>query len=117
MRLIAEHVTPNYAAHWKSIGRFLHIPEGKLEILEADYAKSVQRCNKMFHKWLDTDLDATWGKVLEAVENGCKSRGYKLNILYYLNTINYLGQFSIKFRNPRLMWTRLLTKLITEATR
>ena len=80
MGLIAEHVTPYYAAHWKSIGKFLQIPKGQLDVLELDYSKSEQRCNQMFHKWLDTDLDATWRKVLEAVENGCKSSGYNFGV-------------------------------------
>ena len=73
LKQLAAHVTPKYAAHWKSIGRFLPIPEGQLDILEQNYLRDVERCcNEMFDEWLSTDIHATWEKVLSAVQNGCK---------------------------------------------
>ena len=72
MKDLAKHVTPKFAVHWKSIGEFLSIPKGKLDILGEDYKESVERCcNEMFDVWLDTDHTATWEKVLQAIE-GCK---------------------------------------------
>ena len=73
MKVLAEYVTPKFAVHWKSIGRFLGIPEGRLEILGEDYSRDVQRCcNEMLSVWLDLDQTATWEKVLGAVDRGRK---------------------------------------------
>lgn len=74
MKKLAECVTPKWAVYWKSIGRLLCIPKGQLDILGEDYSGKVERCcNEMFAAWLDTDLNATWEKVLEAIESSdCK---------------------------------------------
>jgi len=72
MKQLTEWVTPKFAVHWKSIGKSLYIPKGQLDILGEDYSRNVQRCcNEMFSTWLDSDPNATWEKVQEAIKN-CK---------------------------------------------
>lgn len=65
-------MTPKYAVHWKKIGRSLGISDSQLDILGEDYSGTVERCcNEMFAKWLDIDTNATWKKLLKAI-NGCE---------------------------------------------
>ena len=65
-----EHITPHYAADWKVIGTLLDLPSGELKTIEADHPNSVKRCcNEMLDKWLRIDAEASWGKLLEAVQS------------------------------------------------
>ena len=64
---------PSVADKWKDIGvHLLHpavINNRVLEVIEADHPRSVERCCKsMFEKWLDTQKDASWNQLVEAIE-------------------------------------------------
>ena len=67
---LCEHITPKYAAYWKSIGTLLKLPDGLLDIIEYNYMRNaVDCCNAMFSQWLALDTSATWEKVFSATES------------------------------------------------
>ena len=61
-------VTPYYAASWKEIGLQLGIVQGILQSIETNFQTDVETCcAEMFTKWLDTDVTASWGKLIQVV--------------------------------------------------
>ena len=59
-------VTPYYAASWKEIGLQLGIPKGILQSIEIKFQTDVETCcNEMLMEWLDTDVTASWGKIIK----------------------------------------------------
>ena len=61
-------VTPYYAASWKEIGLQLGIAQGMLQTIEINFQTDAARCcAEMFTKWLDTDVTASWGKLIQVV--------------------------------------------------
>ena len=68
------HVVPSVAIKWKALGEvLLHrdiVETGYLEIIEKDNPKDVVECCKqMFIKWLETDKDASWERLLTALQS------------------------------------------------
>ena len=68
-----KHVVPLVADKWRDIGvHLLHptiIDDRVLEVIAADHPHSVEGCCKsMFEKWLETQKDANWNKLLEAIK-------------------------------------------------
>ena len=62
-------ITPQYAAHWITIGTQLRIPSGILQGIQASFpADAFRCCNMMLERWLETDCNATWDKMYNAVE-------------------------------------------------
>ena len=77
-----EHITPHYATYWKVIGVLLGIPRGELEIIDHDhYHKAVPCCNAMLEKWLDTDVTATWNKLIRVIQSNAVSASVSVNLL------------------------------------
>ena len=69
MKDLLQRVTPQYAADWKRIGIQLNLPIGELNAIEAGYPTNVKWCcDKMLEKWLETDLTASWKKILTAIQ-------------------------------------------------
>ena len=61
-------VTPYYAASWKEIGLQLGIAQGILQSIEIKFQTDVEICcDEMFTEWLDTDVTASWGKLIQVV--------------------------------------------------
>ena len=61
-------VTPYYAASWKEIGLQLGIAQGILQTIEIKFQTDVETCcDEMFTEWLDTDVTASWGKLIQVV--------------------------------------------------
>ena len=61
-------VTPYYAASWKEIGLQLGIAQGILQSIEIKFQTDVETCcNEMFTEWLDIDVTASWGKLIQVV--------------------------------------------------
>ena len=59
-----------FATKWSNIGLELDIDSEVLDIIDADYKNDVQKCcSIMLRKWLDSDPEASWGKLFDAVEN------------------------------------------------
>ena len=70
MKELQNHITPSYAAQWNVISTQLGINSGILEGIQASFpADAFRCCNEMLKKWLESDCDATWDKILKAV--GC----------------------------------------------
>jgi len=73
LRELGNHFTPYYSSYWKKIGIHLKLEKGRLDAIESNHPGDVDRCcNDMFALWLDTDRDATWSKVCNAIESQCK---------------------------------------------
>ena len=67
-------MVPSVAAKWKEVGEALllsdNIETGCLEIIEKDNRNNVKECCKqMFIQWLETDKDASWEKLLLALQS------------------------------------------------
>ena len=66
---LQNHITPNYAAQWTVIGTQLGISSGILQGIQASFpVDAFHCCNMMLEKWLDTDCNATWGKLYKAID-------------------------------------------------
>ena len=67
-------MVPSVADKWRDIGvHLLHptiINSRVLEVIAADHPHSVEECCKsMLKKWLETQEDANWKQILEAIKN------------------------------------------------
>ena len=69
---LAKYVTPRYSSYWKKIGIHLNVEKGRLNAIECDYKYVDRCCDQMFALWRDTDHNATWSKVFDAIESACK---------------------------------------------
>ena len=60
---------PHIADQWYELGLLLLEPkyENYLKTIEGDVRNDSRTCRKMFDKWLTTDLQASWDKVIEAL--------------------------------------------------
>ena len=68
-----EHVVPLVADKWRDIGVQLLRLTSKdiraLEVIAANHPRSVEECCKrVFEKWLETQRDASWNQLLEAIK-------------------------------------------------
>ena len=69
-----EHVVPSVADKWWDMGVHLLHPtliDGRaLEVIAADHSHRVEECCKsMFKRWLETQRDASWNQLLEAIRS------------------------------------------------
>ena len=65
---IEDHVVIKCAPIWKRLGQNLDIDDDLLNIIEKDSPQDcVNCCSKMLHEWLDTNPNASWGILLDAV--------------------------------------------------
>ena len=69
-----KFVVPSVADRWRDIGVQLLYPTlvdiRTLDVIAADHQNSVKECcRKMFEKWLETQIDASWKQLLEAISN------------------------------------------------
>ena len=82
LRDLEIHVVPKARVKWKSVGEVLLDPiivENKaLDAIKEDNPQNVNECcRQMFVKWLDTDKDASWKRLIAALQ--CP--GVELNYL------------------------------------
>ena len=73
LRDLYDHVLPSVADKWRDLGvELLHptlIEQRVLEVILANHPHSVENCCKsMFEKWLNTQEDASWQQLLEALQ-------------------------------------------------
>ena len=66
------YVVPYVTLKWKALGEVLLdddiLAKNPLEIINTNNPQDVQECCKqMFIKWLDTDNDASWKKLIAAL--------------------------------------------------
>ena len=61
-------VIPYYAASWREIGLQLGIAQRILQTIEINFQTDVEICcAEMFTKWLDRDVTASWGKIIQVL--------------------------------------------------
>ena len=73
-------VTPDFAVSWKEIGSQLGIQKGILDSTEFNFSTDVEKCcDEMLAEWLNTDVTATWGKLIDV---------YSPTVAKILNTFN-----------------------------
>ena len=75
-------VTPFVAVKWKDIGEMLLesnlIDNGELEMIQtSNPSHMTERCKQMFARWLETTIDASWSKIIDALQ----SQNMQLNYL------------------------------------
>jgi len=71
MKLLNKHVIPLVDTKWYDLGLELLDPkyERSLDTIEKDNKDDANcSCRKMFRKWLDTCEDATWKKLMDALQ-------------------------------------------------
>ena len=77
------HVIPFTATRWKDLGEVLLRPdlaENELKIIEANYPHDVkERCKQMLNKWRDTDKDANWKQLIDALKHPSVELNYLAN--------------------------------------
>ena len=65
---VTKFVTPNYAAHWRTIGIQLRVPCGKLDAIEQEYPTSTTWCcDRMLEMWLEGDENASWQQLIATI--------------------------------------------------
>ena len=81
-----EKITPNFAVHWKTLGVFLGVPKGELDAIEYNFFRNCQECcNRMLVLWLDTDSNASWKNIHDAVNLAVRTfRKTSMSIYSYL---------------------------------
>ena len=73
-------MVPGATPHWNSIGIELRIDSAKIAAITKSYPANYTRCCfEMFDYWLRTNPQATWKKLLDALE----SKAVALNALAY----------------------------------
>ena len=74
LRDLYDQVVPSIADKWKDLGVQLLDPslidQRVLEVIAADHPHSVEDCcESVFEKWLNTQEDASWQQLLEALKS------------------------------------------------
>ena len=73
MKDLNKHVIPLVATRWYDLGLELletKYAMTKLEIIQADNRNDVSKCcTQMFKKWLETQTDASWSQLVQAVKS------------------------------------------------
>ena len=77
LKQLTAHVTPSYAAQWRTLGILLDIPLGILQSIEYDYSKNCfECCNRMLTEWYERDTKATWQKLFGVIDSSAISMCY-----------------------------------------
>jgi len=70
-----NQITPNFAAHWRTIGILLDLSNGTLDIIKYDnHDKARLCCDAMLEEWFEVDPSASWEKLLKVIETLVVSR-------------------------------------------
>ena len=75
-----NHVVQGAAGKWRDFGVQLldtSTSDRILDIIEKDHPQDVTTCCKcMLRKWLDTNPDASWSQLLDALRSPCVQLDY-----------------------------------------
>ena len=64
-----NHVIPIYAHHWKKLASNIDIPLPTIQTIEYDFQNNATRCcESMFETWIEQDINASWDKLLNAID-------------------------------------------------
>ena len=59
---------PYCAVKWRELGEALGMSSWQLDIIKEDNLDSCKkRCQEMLKKWIELDVSASWGKLVNAV--------------------------------------------------
>ena len=58
-----------YAIKWREIGLELNLTSAELDNIQVDYPRVKERCRTMLNVWLQRDAEASWGKLLIAMQS------------------------------------------------
>ena len=70
--MLQRHVIPYVATKWYELGAelFDEKEEHILGTIETNYSRDANKCCfEMFRSWLQTDTNATWSRIVEALES------------------------------------------------
>ena len=71
LKLFNHHIRATIAPHWYDLGVEL-LKEGsvdRLNIIKSDHLQSVEKCcTEMFMYWLRVDKEASWNKLINALQ-------------------------------------------------
>ena len=71
LRLLNSHVRNKVASKWYYLGEELlaYDQSEKLNVIKQDHTGDTKMCcTKMFKTWLDVDTEASWNKLIVALE-------------------------------------------------
>ena len=80
-------VTPQYATSWREIGIQLDLTNEALSIIQEDYPLAKRRCNEMLMKWLEVDTNASWQKLLDAIDECTEQYNVQGNVLKWCSSL------------------------------
>ena len=64
-----KYVVPKWASKWRELGTQLDVAQHLMDIIERDHPNDCMGCCiKLFSDWLDSNLTASWGDVITAVD-------------------------------------------------
>ena len=72
MKMLQRHVIPYVATKWYRLGveLFDEREEHKLDTIKIDHKNDADECCfEMFHTWQQTNTNATWSRIVEALES------------------------------------------------
>ena len=70
--MLQRHVIPCVASKWYRLGveLFDEREEHKLDTIKVNHKNDADECCfEMFRVWLQTDINATWSRIVEALES------------------------------------------------
>ena len=71
MKLFNKHVRSTIATKWEDLGVQLLLDKNipKLMVIKENNVQNVEACcGKMFEYWLEVDEEASWNKLINALE-------------------------------------------------
>ena len=75
-----------HATKWREMGLELGITSAALDIIEVDHPTEVRkRCRAVLQAWLQKDIEASWEKLVravEAIDNHCHSASVEIGKIY-----------------------------------
>ena len=82
MRDLNRHVVQQQAAQWEKLGEELGLDSYHIANISKDNEhnpnRSVTCCKNMLQKWLEIDLEASWGKLDNAIKKMKSSITYPM---------------------------------------
>ena len=85
--MLSSHVKDKIAPKWRDLGIELLNEEQctQLDIIEENHSQNVERCcTEMFQYWLSADLQASWNKLINSLEQigeNALARKIKIDVL------------------------------------
>ena len=65
-----RHEGSGMAVNWYDLGvELLDSDTNRLDMIEKDFHNNEERCSRMFKRWLEVTPDASWSRLVTALEN------------------------------------------------